>query len=272
MPPPGRGPGHWAGAPSAALDGDGSVLLAYRTRDVANDSAATVVARSDDGETFSTIATLDKDRFGAMSLERPAINRTSHGTWLLYVCCATPGSKHWWIDVLEAPSPERFSDADSRTVFPGNDRMGVKDPVVRQTGDGWEAWICCHPLDEPDEEDRMTTAYATSDDGLDWTWRGTALEGRPGKWDARGARVTAVLPGGAATYDGRATKEENWFERTGLARRIAEPGLLVQARDEPVSHVRYLDVLPLQSGGYRLYYEAPLPDESHELRTDLIGP
>jgi hypothetical protein len=270
VPAPGTGFGAWAGAPSAALDADGSIVLAYRLRNVEQRGAATVVARSDDGETFETVARLDKDRFGAMSMERPALVRTETGRWRLYVCCATPGSKHWWIDVLEADAPERFADADARTVFPGDERTGVKDLVVRRTAGGWEAWICCHPLDEPDEEDRMTTAYATSADGLAWDWRGTALEGRPGRWDARGARVTAVLPDGRAAYDGRATKEENFYERTGLARRTAG-GALVQARDEPVSHVRYLDVLPLPGDGYRLYYEAPLPDESHDLRTDLIA-
>jgi hypothetical protein len=36
--------------------------------------------------------------------------------------------------------------------------------------------------------------------------------------------------------------------------------------------VRYLDVLPLPGGGCRIYYEARLPDESHELRTELIEP
>lgn len=271
VPAPGRGPGCWVGGPSAALDEDGSIVVAYRVRHVEQRGAATVVARSDDGERLETVATLDKDRFGAMSMERPALVRTEAGRWRLYVCCATPGSKHWWIDVLEAEAPETFADADARTVFPGDDRMGVKDPVVRRTDAGWEAWICCHPLDERDEEDRMTTAYATSADGLAWQWHGTALAARPGRWDARGARVTAVLPDGWASYDGRATKEENFFEKTGLARRTGN-GALMQAQDEPVSHVRYLDVLALPGGGYRLYYEAPLPDESHELRTDLVAP
>jgi hypothetical protein len=127
-------------------------------------------------------------------------------------------------------------------------------------------------LDEPEEEDRMTTAYATSGDGLEWEWHGTALAPRPGRWDARGARVAAVLPDGRAAYDGRATKDENWFERTGLAGPAGEPGRLIQTNEAPVSHVRYLDVLPLPGGGYRIWYEAPLPGESHELRTELIQP
>ena len=104
----------------------------------------------------------------------------------------------------------------------------------------------------------MTTALATSDDGLAWRWEGTVLGPRPGAWDARGARVTAVLPDGTTYYDGRATKEENFRERTGIV-----------GRDEPVADVRYLDALALPDGGWRLYYEAPLPDGSHELRTEL---
>jgi hypothetical protein len=116
----------------------------------------------------------------------------------------------------------------------------------------------------------MTTAYATSQDGLDWAWHGTSLAGRPGTWDARGARVTAVLPDGRASYDGRATKEENFSERTGLARLAGPDGALVAEGDGPVADVRYLDVVPLPEGGYRLWYEAPLADGSHELRTELI--
>jgi hypothetical protein len=38
-----------------------------------------------------------------------------------------------------------------------------------------------------------------------------------------------------------------------------------------VADVRYLEVLELPDGGYRICYEARLPDESHELRTELIA-
>ena len=118
----------------------------------------------------------------------------------------------------------------------------------------------------------MNTAYATSDDGITWKWHGTVLSGRPGEWDARGARLTTVLPDGRAAYDGRASKEENWFERTGLARLTgSRPGELEQVGDDAVRDVRYLDVLALPDGGYRIWYEARLPDESHELRTEHTG-
>jgi hypothetical protein len=268
---PGPGPGRWVGAPSAALDPDGGFLVAYRVRLTDQRGAATVVARSADGERLTTVAVLDKGRFGADSMERPALVRTPDGRWRLYVCNATPDSKHWWIDALEADDPAGLADAEARTVFAGDDRTGVKDPVVRLWDGRWHAWVCCHPLDQPGEEDRMTTAYATSDDGLAWRWHGTALAPRPGTWDARGTRVTVVLPDGRAAYDGRASKEENFSERTGLARLAGDPGRLVQDDQGPVAGVRYLDALALPGGGWRLWYEYPLADQSHELRTELVA-
>lgn len=280
-PAPGRGPGEWTGAPSAVLDRDLSFVVTHRVRRAAQRGGEVVVARSEDGERLTPVTRIGKDRFGAASLERPALVRMPGGGWRLYVSCATPGSRHWWIALLEAASPEGLVGATDRVVFPGNSMVGVKDPVIRiqdsmvgKTNQPmWEAWICCHPLDVADEEDRMSTAYATSTDGLTWEWHGTVLGPRPGRWDARGARLTTVLPDGRAAYDGRATKEENWFERIGLARLTGNrPGELEQANDDPVADARYLDVLPLPDGGYRIYYEARLPDESHELRTELIPP
>ena len=274
VPAPGRGEGWWAGASSAALADDGSFVIAYRERTGHAGRGSTVVAQSADGVDLTTVARIDQARFDAASMERPALVRTDDGRWRLYVCSASkPPSKHWWIDMLEVDDPADFATAPATTVFPGDRLTGVKDPLVQRTPDGgWQAWICCHPLDEADEEDRMTTAFATSDDGVRWQWHGTVLAPRPGTWDARGARVTVVLPDGRAAYDGRATKEENWYERTGLARLTgSKPGELEQIGDEPVRDVRYLDVLPLPEGGYRIWYEARLDDDSHELRTELIG-
>lgn len=270
VPAPGAGPGYWAGASCAALDSDGSYVVAYRVRNGHDGIDQTVVARSPDGESFTTVAVLDQTRFGAQWMERPALVRIPQSGWRLYICCGTPESKHWWIDVLEADAPEGFADAEVGPAFPGDERTAVKDPIVKLIDGRWHAWICCHPLDVPGAEDRMSSAYATSADGLSWEWRGTVLAARPGTWDARGARLTSVLPDGRASYDGRATAEENWFERTGLARAV--DGKFEQIDDGPVIDARYLDVLPLPEGGYRIYYEARLPDESHELRTELIPP
>jgi hypothetical protein len=93
----------------------------------------------------------------------------------------------------------------------------------------------------------------------------------PEGWDARGARATAVPGDGRASYDGRATKEENFSERTGLARLAGPDGRLVPEGDGPAADVRYLEVLPPARRRPPPRYEAPLPDGGHELRTELVG-
>jgi hypothetical protein len=115
VPAPGDGPGYWAGASSAALDEDGSLVVGYRVRNGHDGIDQTVIARSPDGETLTTVATLDQSRFGAQWMERPAVVRTEQGRWRLYVCLGTPESKHWWIEVLEADDPAEF-DRPAGTV------------------------------------------------------------------------------------------------------------------------------------------------------------
>ena len=120
-PAPGAGPGYWAGASSAAADGNGGFVVGYRVRNGHDGIDQTVVARSPDGETFITVAILDQRRFGAQWMERPALVRTPEGRWRLYVCCGTPESKHWWIEVLEADDPAGLETAEARPAFPGDD-------------------------------------------------------------------------------------------------------------------------------------------------------
>jgi hypothetical protein len=269
------GPGSWAGAPSAVAV-DGATFLAYRLRRPVGQGRgyANVVARSDDGEHFSTVAVLHRDAFGGDSLERPCLVRTPDGRWRLYVSVATPGSKHWRVDLLEADDPAGLVTAEAVTVMPGDDGLAVKDPVVRLVDGTWHAWASRHPLDDPSATDRMTTDHASSPDGRSWTWDGTALAGRPGEWDARGVRVADVLlDEGVAFYDGRATAEQNWEEQTGLAtidgldRWTAVGDRPVGVSPHGLGGLRYVSTVRLDDGSTRFYVEVTRADGSHDLRT-----
>src|ERR1700683_1081958 len=275
---PGTGPGYWAGAP-CAVRGDGEIFLAYRLRRPIGRGRgyAVVVARAAGGEQFQPLLTVDKDQLGCESLERPALVRTPEGRWRLYLSCATPGTKHWRVEMTEAAHPGEFDVRQRSTVLPGDAKTGVKDPVIRYHDDRWHLWASCHPLADPQQTDQMTTEYATSPDGLAWTWHGTALSGTPGRWDSRGTRVTSVDFGGGvvtAYYDGRASAAENYEERTGVAAG-ADPAALTAADDGPAAcspyhggGLRYLDVVALPDGRHRLYYEMTRPAGAPALVTE----
>jgi hypothetical protein len=280
VPPAAAGPGSWAGAPSVLRDEESVWWLAYRMRRPVGQGRgyANVVARSADGVRFEAVTRVMSDAFGAESLERPALVRTPEGRWRLYVSCATPGTKHWRVELLEAATVEELAGAESRTVLPGSAAAAVKDPVVRFADGVWHLWASVHPLDDPEATDRMWTDHATSPDGVSWTWEGTVLAGTPGSWDARGVRISTVFldgAGGWALYDGRASAEENWEERTGLARAadgrfVADPGGPLLASPHLPGALRYADAVALPDGAVRWFYEATRPDGAHELRTVLL--
>jgi hypothetical protein len=282
VPAAGPGEGSWAGAPSAVL-ADGTFWLAYRVRRPVPEGrgVAVVLARSSDGVAFETVGRLGQTSFGAASLQRPALVPRPDGGWRIYLSCATPGSKHWWIEAVDAATVASLPEGRSTVVLPGDAHTGVKDPVVRVDASGWHMWVCCHPLDEAGEEDRMTSRYASSHDGLAWTVHEEVLAPRPsGGWDRRGTRITAVFgePPVAAMYDGRASAAENWHERTGVAVRDTD-GLFLPAGEAPVAAsphapgtLRYVSPVPLHGGGYRLYYEMARPDGAHDLVTQLVAP
>ncbi len=273
----GSGGQSWVGSPSAVRVGD-QILMAYRLRDAARRGYAVEVARSDDGVHFETLASISKEQMNCESLERPALVVTGDGTWRLYLSCATAGTKHWRVELIEAAAPEEFDPADRRVVLPGDSRLAVKDPVVVEQGGHWHLWASVHPLEDPDQTDRMRTDYATSPDGVRWTWQGTALAPRPGEWDARGVRIAAVRltdDGIAAFYDGRATAEQNCEERTGLAEG-SEPGALtalgagcVAQAEHPGHGLRYMTVVDLGDGLERIYYELTNARGSHDLVTEV---
>jgi hypothetical protein len=277
MPAPGPGPGNWSGSASVAYQ-DGAFWLACRVRRPLDSGrgVAVVLARSTDGRSFETVGQVTRDQFGAESLERPALVAVPGLGWRLYVSCATPGSKHWWVDSLTAATPEALPNADRHVVLPGDETVGVKDPVVRAIAGEWEMFICCHPLSDPGHEDRMTTRRLTSVDGVAWTDRGEVLAGTPGSWDARGARVTAVLSDNPLTvlYDGRADAASNWFETTGVAvwdgtRLVGQAGGPLASSPHSDGALRYVQLVPLPDGTTRWYAEMARPDGAHDLVSGL---
>jgi hypothetical protein len=277
VPAPDAGPGNWAGAASAVLV-DGVFWLTYRVRRPLAEGrgVAVVVARSTDGVSFEPVTEVHRDQLGCESFERPVLVPVGDLGWRLYLSCATYGSKHWWVDSLTAPTVEELPAGHQQVVLPGSAEVAVKDPVVQHPaapGREWVMWLCCHPLTQTGHEDRMTTRRLTSPDGLSWTDRGEVLAGRPGQWDARGARVTTVLTHDPLTvlYDGRPDAGSNWHETTGVAR--WDGARLVATGDDPIvspfsdGAFRYAAAVPLPDGRTRFYVEAARPDGAHDLVT-----
>jgi hypothetical protein len=244
-------------------------VIAWRERHGHAGFDRNVIARSADGVALHIALELPAAHFGARWIERPALVALPGGGWRLYVCLGYEGTKLWDIRTVTAPTLEGLAAsaaAAERTLWM-DDTIGMKDPVVWRSGERFEAITCGHPLDIHGAEDRMFSWHATSDDGVAWAWDRILLQGTPGTWDARGARFTTWLPDGTAAYDGRASAEENWFERCGHARR-GDDGELVSV-GEPVADIRYLTALEVD-GGTRLWWEQRTPDGSHELRTELV--
>jgi hypothetical protein len=274
---PGAGEGFWAGGPSAVAV-DGTVWLAYRLRRPVDRGRgyANVVARSEDGVRFETVTTVTANQFDCASLERPALIRRPDGGWRLYVSCSTPGSKHWWVEAIDADTPSALAGGSRTVVLPGDDSEAWKDVVIHAGSDGWQMWACRHPLDGGDDAaDRMSTWYATSPDGLAWTMVSEALAPVADTWDARGTRIADVLHADGhwwALYDARRSAEENWRERSGLAMGDGPDRFTAIAGPVPEqagAALRYASVIALD-GGRRIYFEATGFDGSHDLRTVYV--
>ena len=202
---------------------------------------ANVVARSRDGVLSRLSRRSAKDEFDAESLERPALVVTADGTWRAYISAATPGTKHWRVDLIEAATPEGLARATPRTVLPGDGRWRSRTRSSCSTTAAGTCGRRCHPLDDPEATDRMTSEYATSADGvaLDLARHRAARAGRRvGRTGRAGPSVRLDGDRTIAYYDGRATAEENWEERTGVAR-IADLGTFEAIGDAPVGSSPY---------------------------------
>src|SRR5258707_10533261 len=261
-----HGTGNWIGAASALIHGD-YIYLAYRDRHPVDKGRGNraYVARSpiNNGIHFDTLCVIDKEDMDAESLERPAVDVTPEGDWDLCLSCATFNSKHWRIEKLRARRPQDFNARTREKVFPGSAEFGIKDPVLVR-GKELRIFATVHPLTEGDENaDQMTSVDAYSGESV--------MMPEPGTWYDRGTRITSIV-GEYAYFDGRASAEENFEERTGIARWNGSRYIAVAG---PASSpfgggaLRYVSAIELPAG-LRLYYESATKYGSHELCTELI--
>lgn len=296
--PENPGPGWWAGAPSISYDpGAGTWWLYYRLRKPRElgRGAECRIARSTDGVHFKTAWRATKEELDTPSMERSALMRSTDGTYHLFISYVDPADGRWRIDRMGAATPEALDVTAREKVFTADDvdAEGIKDPWVVMVGRLYHMIVSYAPTPpQPDEEAMHATAdvyntgltkshtgLALSTDCVNWRWVGDILTPPEAGWDSYATRICSVVwtpPVFTGFYDGSASVEENYEERTGL---VVSHDLRTFTRvsvDEPAlvsthasGSLRYLDAL-VQGGHLWCYYEYAREDGSHELRLSRV--
>lgn len=286
-----RGPGHWVGAPSVLADGN-EVYMTFRYRRPRGQGRGfeARIARSRDGVHFEDIWSVRQSALATSSMERFALVRGPSG-YLLYLSYVDPTDRRWCIDVVTAEKPDQFN-VDQRHPVLRAGSLGleaVKDPVVFLAQGLYWMYVSCavrsesalnldhHTLHQSEDvyttgQIHSQTGLAVSRDGVHYHWLGIVLTPTPGGWDAYAARVSGLLrwDGGVlAFYDGGATVDDNYEEKTGLALVSGWDRLIKLSVDGPwwispfaSGSLRYLATAQ-RDGHIDLYYEAAEADGSH---------
>jgi hypothetical protein len=305
--PLGNGPGWWAGAPCATFDYvTNTFFLVYRLRQPRDLGRGVEcrIAASDNGIAFTDIWALPKTNLSALSIERTCLTRGLDGRWRLYISHVDPADRRWRISMLEADEPDRF-DAQSMTTLLTAEQIGgegIKDPNVFIVGRAYymlASYATRETALSPETEAEKhaagdiyntgltlsRTGAAISGDGKNFQWLGDVSPvGSAGAdtqdWDRYCRRIGALVPmesgGYLAYYDGSASVEENYEEKTGLAVTFDLKNYYSLSTSGPSlisphgsGSLRYIDVSAV---GHELfyYYEIARPDGAHELRVSVV--
>lgn len=292
------GEGHWVGAPGVFSDEE-AIYLTYRYRQPRDQGRGVEsrIARSVDGVHFEDIWHVPQSALETSSVERFALDKTPEG-YVLYLSFVDPVDNRWRTDRVIAPRPDQFRVHQREPLFTAAplNVAAVKDPVlVHAHGLSWmflsTAVVSLSGLERTEEELHAsqdvyttglvssTTGLAVSRDGLHYQWLGHVLEPSPQHWDAYASRISTVFAtshGFIAFYDGGASVQENYEERTGVAVSADLVHWTKLSVDGPwlvspygKGTLRYIDYVIWNRQAF-LYYEMARPDGSHELRVIVL--
>jgi len=300
VPPEHEGRGWWAGAPSITYDAETATWWLYyrlrKPRELGR-GAECRIARSFDGIHFETAWRASKTEFESPSIERACLIKDLNGRFRLFISYVDPADNRWRVDQMIAASPDSFEPENRQPVLTAADigAEGVKDPWVVVIGRLYHMLLSYAPSvgrrNVTTEQMHATgdvyntgltkshTGLATSADGDLWHWQGDVLSPPEGGWDSYATRLGCLVwtpPAFTGFYDGSASVEENYEERTGLVISTdlrtftrATPNGPVLVSPHASGSLRYLDALVL-GGHLWCYYEYALPDGSHELRLSRV--
>lgn len=292
------GAGNWVGAPGLFSDAN-AVYLTYRYRQPRDQGRGieSRIARSVDGVHFADIWAVHQQELHTSSVERFAMDKTAQG-YVLFISYVDPRDNRWRVDRVVADCPENFRVSEREPLFTASDvgLEAVKDPVIVHT-DGL-SWMFLSGAAVEKRSARVTqeqlhmsqdvyttgliksiTGVAISRDGIHYEWLGPVLMPSKSGWDAYASRISTVIGnkrGFVAFYDGSASEQENYEERTGVAvsadlihwtkLSVSQPWLI---SPHSPGTLRYIDYVQFKETGY-FYYEFVRRDGSHELRVNVV--
>jgi hypothetical protein len=298
--PVGFEPGHWAGAPGAFYEpSEKAWYLTYRIRrprGVEPDRGGEArIARSTDLARWEDVWSVTKDKFNSPSIERCALRRDSAGRWHYFASYVDPADGRWCISRVTS---DRFEKLDPRLALPvfKAKRLGlegIKDPWIQEREGGFTMLVSVAlPTNKTNEQSHSSldiyntgecvsaTGLAVSSNLEHWDWKGVVFAPEATGWDRYCRRINSFVPVPVTAdrgnllgfYDGSASHEQNYEEKTGIAvsrdgkkwtsRSVDEPLLISPYRS---GSLRYIDAQRL-GNALLCFYEFARADGAHDLR------
>jgi hypothetical protein len=293
--PVGNRNGYWTGAPGAFYEAkEKAWYLTYRLRrprGVQPDRGGEArIARSTDLKNWEDIWSVNKSEFNTASIERGAIHRGADKVWRYFTSYVDPADGRWCVAMLRGTEVAQLYSRNVEPVFTAQSLKleGIKDPWILRHDNLYYMFLSVamatpHTTDQSHASlDIYNTGQCLSATGLAtsrnldrWEWKGIVFRPEATGWDGYCRRINSVVPvdsGFLAFYDGSASHEENYEEKTGVAvstnlfrwKTLNEKG---PAHISPHgSHsLRYIDA---QTDGRNaaVFYECARTDGAHDLR------